>query len=336
MNTIANNPNALAQLLGKEGKAHQDVGNLANAKQQADAKNVLDEYQDDFLPSAKGLQAAAALEKYQNAYSYSETMSLSLTTREGDQVTVDFRQLYAEYQQYKREQSYEEGPKGVRMFESREALEATAFEERFAFSVNGDLNEGELKAIFDVFEQVDKLSTDFFEGNIEQAFQKAMEMDVDMSQISNLSLNLTKTETRVTSYQQAAAYQGVQQQPVEGVKAEQEDGDDDASVADLPPYLQRMQDAIESLNERFENAREAFDEMMSGSLAQRYPEIADRPSWFDRVSSFHDKLAEAADLEKTTLKPSGVEIESAAQLAEKEAEALEDAKESEEVLTDKE
>lgn len=309
-NTINPMAGSVAQLLGNpdSSKHAKDPSFLSPAQQQAQnkANELLSKQSNDaFLPSAKGMQAAASIEKYQNTYAYSQTMSMSLTTQEGDTVKVDFRQLYAQYQEYKREQMTEEGPKGVRMFESREALEATAFEEKFAFSVEGDLNENELKAVFDVFEQVDNLANEFFNGNIEKAFEKAQELKIDYGQLKTFSLDLQKTESRSTSYQQAAAYKGVQQSPAEGTKAEQEGG----QIADLPPYLQKWQDVISRLDEQFANARTAFDELMAGAAAQRFPEQDTQQGWFERIRSFHDTLADAAKLDKVTLAPSGVEID---------------------------
>ena len=282
---------------------------LLQAKQQADRSypsTVRDANEQDaaFSPSAQGLQAAAASERYQQAYGYSQTMSLSLTTKEGDRVQVDFRQLYAEYQSYQHQQAAMEGPKGARYFESTELMEATAFEERFGFSVQGDLNEAELKAVFEVFDQVNELANQFFDGNIEEAFKQAQEMDVDFGQLRNVSLELQKTQVRSQTYQQAAAYQGVQQQ-AEVAGASEGEG---AKVADLPPYLQKMQQVVATLDQVFEEARVRADELFAKVLTPRDPEQKPFEVWYDKVKSLHDQLAEMANLDKMTLKPSGVEI----------------------------
>ncbi|GAB6035287.1 hypothetical protein [Galenea microaerophila] len=258
-----------------------------------------------FHPSARGLEAAAASEKYQQAYGYSQTMNLTLKTKEGDIVQVDFRQLYAEYQAYQHEQAAAQGPKGARYFESTEAMESTAFEERFGFSVKGDLNQDELKAIYDVFDQVDALANQFFEGDIEEAFKQAQQMNIDFGQLSNVSLDLQKTEVRSQTYQRAAAYQQVQQatQPEPG-KPETPPG----SPAQLPPYLQQMQQVVGTLDTQFDEARQKADELFAKVASQRDPEQKPFSAWYDKVKSLHDQLAEMAKLDKITLKPSGVEI----------------------------
>jgi len=295
-NTITDNP-FLSQLFdvkegNKNAKPGLDVSELAKAKHEADqfSRNV---NSDDvsYQPSTK--TTAARMEQIERAYQYSETMSLQLTTKEGDKVNVDFRQLYAQYQSYSEMQAAEEGPTGVRYFESKEALEMTQFEEHLAFAVEGDLNEDELKAVFDVFEQVDDLANQFFDGNIEKALQQAMELDIDFEQLDSFKLDLTQTEVVATQYQQAAVaqYNDVKQQ-TEGEEIAEEYG---VEMTDLPPYLQTWQEAITRLNEQFEQAQEFLNELMGDITAQRFPEQGSREGWLDRVSTFHDQLAELAN-----------------------------------------
>lgn len=264
--------------------------------------------QDSFAPTAQAIRTAAMSQQYQQSYTYSQTMTMSLTTQEGDQVQVDFRQLYAEYQAYKKESGAEDGPSGVRYFDSTEELEATAFEERFGFSVQGDLNEDELKAVFDVFESVDKLANEFFNGDVETAFQKAQSLQIDFSQLKNFSLDLQKTETFTAAYQETQSYQdAVPEQTSE--QAQQ-------NITELPAYLQQWQNVIEKMSAHFEDARARFDELMSETLAQRYgdsesenPALStDSQGWLERIKAFHDQFASAAGLDKDTLKPSGVEV----------------------------
>lgn len=299
----------LSKLTGQTGNQNNTLKDILKSKQEADnlekgfsANKNLD---DAYSPSANAVRAAAAMKEYQAAYQYSQTMSLQLQTKEGDVVTVDFRQLYAHYEAYKEEQAGAEGPSGVRYFESREALEATQFEEQFGFSVEGDLNEDELKAIFDVFEQVDELATNFFNGDVEQAFQQAVEMDVDFGQLQSFNLNLQQTQTVAASYKQAAAYQGVQESSVENAD---ETDSGEATVADLPPYLQRLQDAVENMDAFFEEARSIVEEFMADIQAQRNPDDGEPKTWLDRLKAFHDQLVEKANLDENTLKPSGVVV----------------------------
>ncbi len=263
-----------------QGTAEDKLNSLGRPNPNAQAVNS--------APQDTSSISAAMIRQAEQAYGYSQTMNLQLTTKEGDKVTVDFRQLYTEYQSYKEAVAGQQNPSGVRYFESREAMEMTAFEERFAFSVEGDLNEDELKAVFDVFEKVDKLSDQFYGGNIEQALQEAMNMEIDFGQLQGMQLNMTQTQVSMSRQQQAAV-------------AEYETTPDKATVAELPEYLQKWQEAIESLDQWFEDAQGAWNELMAGVNSQRFPEQDSPKGWFERVQEFHGKLSEMANLRNETL-----------------------------------
>ncbi|MDG4812663.1 hypothetical protein P8629_06545 [Hydrogenovibrio sp. 3SP14C1] len=300
VNYAQNHDRKSAQALDEALKARQRTESVAVQDKDLPSAQTASDF---YSPTTKGMQAASAVEKFQQSYQYSQTMTMKLQTQEGDVVQVDFRQLYAQYQSYKQEQSMQEGPKGARYFESTQAMEATAFQERFGFSVKGNLNEGELKAVYDVFEKVDKLASEFFNGDIEKAFEKAQSLEIDFGQIKSFNLNLHKSESATMAYQQAEAYKATKQQ------ADEPSEETKGQIAQLPAYLQNWQNIVEKMNEKFVNARETFDRLLAGTTAQRAGDESNFSTWYDRVKSFHDRLAEAAGLDKKSLKPSGVEVE---------------------------
>ncbi len=291
-NIISQDPALAKSLFNSDSKADKSsAGSVLGAPDLVRSQlNQPEVKQDQFLPTEQGKMAAARMTQFESAYQYSETMSLQLTTQEGDTVSVDFRQLYAEYQSYRQAQSAQSGPSGVRYFESKEMMESTAFEEQFAFSVNGDLNEAELKAIFDVFEQVDQLANSFFDGDIEKALAQAMELEIDFGQLQSFQLNLTQTETKAVSYQQAAV--------AEYDTVQDTESDYGVNMSDLPPYLVQWQMAIEKLDVQFSDAQQTFDEMMGDVVAQRFPDQDSRTGWLARVQEFHGRLAEYAESQK--------------------------------------
>lgn len=276
------NPNAMSERLLNQTQANKDKPSAVREDANTPIRNPAQALQDSSKISA------AMVRQAEQAYGYSQTMNLQLTTREGDKVSVDFSQLYTQYQSYKETVAGQQDPTGVRYFESRETMEATAFEERFAFSVEGDLNEDELGAIFDVFEKVDKLANQFYDGNIENALQEAMNMELDFGQLQGMQLDLSQTQVSMSRQQQAVAQQYQQ-------------GADKATVAELPEYLQNWQQAIESLDQWFEDAKGAWNELMGGVTAQRFPEQDSAKGWFERVQEFHGGLSEMANAKAETL-----------------------------------
>lgn len=304
-NTISQNPSLAKFLVDPEVKsdssksAKSSMSDLVRAQQAAEsAQNATPQKSksDAFMQSPQAMMAAARMQSVESSYQYSETISMQLTTKEGDTVSLDFKQLYAQYQSYTQQQSAQEGSSGVRYFESKEALEMTAFEEQFGFSVEGDLNDDELNAIFDVFAQVDKLANSFFGGNIEKALSQAMALNIDYGQLESFKLNLTQTEASAVRYQKAAVteYENVHDKTVTDNAKEY-----GVNMSDLPEYLQQWQSAIKKLDEQFENAQLVLDEILSGVATQRFPEkfpeLDERLGWFERVQVFHERLAGYAE-----------------------------------------
>ena len=282
---ISPSTDSLASLLGDKGGAFS-LKELMQAQQEQRNRVASPADETRFESSKKGLNAVSQMQSYEASYSYSETMSLTLKTQEGDTVKVDFRQLYAEYQAHKTEMYAENSPNGVRYFESTEQMENTHFEEQFGFSVEGDINDDELKAIFSVFEQVDELANNFFDGNIEKALQQAVEMEIDFSQLQSVDLNLQQTETYSETYQQAATYENFEQtalpaEPQEFIKP---------SIADLPPYLQQLQGLLNELDKQFEDSQGVLNEFIASVTMAKFPDQGKDPTWLDRIKSFHEQL----------------------------------------------
>lgn len=69
----------------------------------------------------------------------------------------------------------------------------------FSFSVEGELDAEELRAIGELVQQVDGIATSFFEGNIYDALAQGKALGYDESEIANFALKLEKTETQTVA-----------------------------------------------------------------------------------------------------------------------------------------
>lgn len=69
----------------------------------------------------------------------------------------------------------------------------------FHFEVDGELDEGELKAINGLLRDVSDLAESFFSGGVQEAFEKAMSLGFDTKEIKGFALNLSMSSVeRVT------------------------------------------------------------------------------------------------------------------------------------------
>jgi hypothetical protein len=129
----------------------------------------------------------------------SETFELEITTREGDIVKLS----YSTEQSAGFQSSRIADQSGVQ----QELSAYSSQSKNLSFSVQGDLNDDEKKAIANMMKDVEKLANDFYGGDMQGAMQHALALNMNKEQLSRLSLDLAYTETRtaISAYQQVGA-----------------------------------------------------------------------------------------------------------------------------------
>lgn len=126
-------------------------------------------------------------------YRNTEDLSLSLTTREGDRIEIRYRT------------DTEKSAGFAESSNSRLFSWMQSDSSQFDLVIKGDLNDKEQKALDSLLADVDSLANEFYDGDIEKAFNMASALEMDMTQFSKLNLRMTETEvTGVAAYQQAA------------------------------------------------------------------------------------------------------------------------------------
>jgi hypothetical protein len=152
-------------------------------------KNKLDV--PDFLPSSTSSYLGYGNYEYGRAREF----SFELTTKEGDKITIKAASSEG--------LAIEAGRAG-RGNQSGGTLNASySSSDSFSLSVEGDLSEDELSAVNELLGRVNDLAGQFFDGNLDSAFEQAMALGYDDTQISGFSLNLAQSEI----LQVAQAYQ---------------------------------------------------------------------------------------------------------------------------------
>ena len=63
-----------------------------------------------------------------------------------------------------------------------------------SFSVEGDLDEGELAALNDLFTQVNDIADSFYSGNVGEAFEQALAVGYDSEELAAFAVNMTHSE----------------------------------------------------------------------------------------------------------------------------------------------
>lgn len=139
-------------------------------------------------PSPSSPSAATATTSsgaFEAAYRQTESGSFVLQTTQGDIVQINFRNSTGG---------------SVTGVSANAAAGLAAYaavgsyaSTRFSVSVQGNLNADEVKAINAVLGQVDTLATQFFSGNLAQAFASAASLGADPKEIAGFALHLSES-----------------------------------------------------------------------------------------------------------------------------------------------
>lgn len=188
-----------------------------------------------------------------SALNVSNSMQLTVKTREGDEVTVTFQQGAS------KQSSQSNGAFNVQ----------SSTEQGWSMSVKGNLSDEEHQALTGLFNDVQSLSERFFSGDMAQALEQAMSLGYDGTQLASFSLKLTQTASASVT----GPYAQIQQQlPTEALQQQR-----GALASYVDGYLQALDKASP-----LENAAQAFRDMMQ----QLLPSEARMPIW----QSFNDGL----------------------------------------------
>lgn len=233
--------------------------------------------------AGSGTVGMAAAQRYQLA----EDFALSLRTNEGDTVKISFsRALDA---QVTLAGAWDDAGNQV------STLDVSRSERSgFQFAVEGDLSAEEIDAIQNLVRDVGQVANQFFGGDVQRAFEQASDISFDQSQLSAMSLRMSRTEQSSAAQQYRATQQLANpEQAQSGVRLGH-------LAQDLSDSYQRPELAF------LEQAREAVSQIMQGLVEQdsRFKDAAT-----EQQSVYRDNLNRlfdaAARLDADGAAPSG-------------------------------
>ncbi|QEQ96823.1 DUF5610 domain-containing protein [Neptunomonas concharum] len=137
-----------------------------------------------------------AAERYQEA----ETLSLKVKTQDGDEVTINF----ARSSQYEGSFGIEKDSNGINAAEFNISRSESS---SYRFSVEGNLDNDEIDALQNLIKDVNEIANEFFDGDVQKAFDLASEYRMDKTELSSMNLQLTQSE----QYTSVAKYRGVEE-----------------------------------------------------------------------------------------------------------------------------
>ena len=144
--------------------------------QQSTSLNVYDFFSQSNAYQGSSIESAPLESVSKYKFASQESSEFSLKTRDGDTVSIRFSDSFASVYQSSN------GSQGL----------ATVSNQAFEFSVEGELDESEVAAINELLAQVGQVADLFFENRFQDAFDSALSIGFDSSEIAAFSLDLSK------------------------------------------------------------------------------------------------------------------------------------------------
>ncbi|WP_133469743.1 DUF5610 domain-containing protein [Paraglaciecola marina] len=155
-------------------------------------------------------------------------------------------------------------------------------ESSLSFSVKGELDEAELEAIADLVANTYELAEEFFNGDIETAFNQALELGFDEQELTGFALQLTKVENTqvIKTYETVSRYdnENTENEPAKAV----------SPVAD---YLDKLLNVLDGSRSQFDRS-ESYENVVNELINRLGSEVAtpDLISAINRFNEFNQRL----------------------------------------------
>jgi hypothetical protein len=155
-------------------------------------------------------------------------------------------------------------------------------ENSFSYSVKGELDENELRAIGQLVADTNELAKVFFNGDIQTAFNQALELGFDEQELSSFALQLTKIENT----QVIKAYETVSR-----FDADSADSNPAKAVKPVADYLDKLLKVLDESKAQLEDSQ-SKDNLINELINKLGDDVAtpDLISAINRFNEFNQKL----------------------------------------------
>lgn len=183
------------------------------------------------------------------AVGQSRSFSMQVVTQDGDRVTLNVASGQSLSQQFTEfsEQNIQANNTGS----------TYSSYDHFAFQVEGELDEGEMNALQDLFKQVNSVAETFYNGDVEKAFNQALEVGMDVNELSAFAVDLTRSETSVVQN----TYTRINN--LDNISGRQPVRNPLAGLGDFTNQVNQARDAVRSLMSDLPNAHELLGGLLN-------------------------------------------------------------------------
>lgn len=208
-----------------------------------------------------------------------ELSEFSVRTRDGDEVQISFGM--------RENTSTESFTADIGNLPGKFVYQQTT---SFSMQVKGELDEGELKAIGNLVAQADDVANMFYRGNIEQAYEKALDIGYDNKELQSFALQLTKVESsqKIQKYGEVQQYSEAPNTDLKAPKA-------------VAEYLNKVLNGMKQASEQL-GSQEDFNSIINSLVNEmKDVQVPDILTAINRFHTFNAKVLEGLNIDKSEL-----------------------------------
>ncbi|WP_414828493.1 DUF5610 domain-containing protein [Alteromonas sp. H39] len=293
--------------------AEKDIGSFMNddIKEGIDrSRNLINDRIDsleqrllggDDANTVDGVKASLAI-----GASDSRSGNILIRTRDGDELTLSFESLrqfqYAQQSQLTSSASQTTGSgDNTGAADYTTTASQTSLYQYFersgvSFSLKGELDEDELKAIADLVGEANDLADTFFAGDLDKAFEEALSLGFDDRELVGYALQLNHTKQS----QVVEAYESIQHYRDENADANKYGN----VVSPISQYMDKMMNTMNSAGEKLQSG-EDYSNLIAGIINKMEDvQVPDLLTAINRFHTFNQRLLDAMPgNEPVTAKP---------------------------------
>lgn len=224
--------------------------------------------------------------------SESRTGSILIRTRDGDELTLSFESLqqyrYAQQTQVNVAPASEQSGDGAN--DAAVGVQQSSLYQYFersglSFSLKGELDEDEMKAIADLVGRASELADTFFGGDMDKAFEEALTLGFNDKELVGYALQLNQTKQA----QVVEAYESIQH-----FREDNQDANKYGNV--VSPVSQYVDKMLSTFNRAGENLQggEDYNNLVNGIINEMEDvQVPDLISALNRFHSFNQRILDA-------------------------------------------
>jgi hypothetical protein len=214
------------------------------------------------VPSSSGGDTTTSISGDYSSRNYlaqAQSFQLDLTTLEGDKVRITAANA----------SSSDSTSSADGSSSSTKTIQVAGY----SVQVDGDLNDKEMASLKDLFSKVSDISDKFYSGDLQGAFDQAVKLDINGTQLASMSLNMTTASVRATETYGSVAG---------GSKA-------GASNSALQDYAKSLVDGLQSASNLSSDPAKTMSDLLKGafSLDERFDQAS-----LDKAKDLNDRLLE--------------------------------------------